>query len=738
SCPVGGPLYRMPRCGGPLETVLPGTGFRARLVDAGDYLYVAGRTEEAAHSVLRVRKSDLAASSVVLPAKLRMSPSRPFGANASHVFVLDDDGTLYRAAHVDSTFQVFSTVSTGESLVIDYVPGWGLLSIYGAVAASDSHVLWSTGVNVYRAPLDGTSAGARVEPQFGRVAQASFGERGGYFVASESIFGLTPQTVQATQRVSGLRSCCGDMQGSQRLLANGGWLFWRTPDLVSGTPESGGAAPAIMTGPAASFAVRGGRLYYVSLTGEWLLSRPATALPVPQAGEPASERYPIWQHRFGNASNRAFLDNMVVDATGAILANGYTRGPAELGAGVVPWAPPSTPVYEDANKAQFVVRYTAAGDYQWAVKVGNHEGTSAGLDETLDGPYSSLGVDATGASVVSFAPRGVSQPYFEQSRDSGPVELVKLSASGSEVWRRQFDFGWQLAVSPAGDIFINDHPRPQGANAPPLPQLLVKGMDAGANAKWSKVFTDLGVKVWSGPIAASATSVFAVANGRSANGTDTAALLKLDAPSGRGLWRLPLSGAWIASVALTPAGGAVVSGVATGYIELGNRRERVPLPGAPNIYLASVAADGTLAWIRFMQNASHYAPRIAVDGQSNVYVTGGPDSPLGTVLEPGSAPVTQFLARFDGAGRLRWIRHSAYPQIAAGTRPGVVAQGYQSDSVLDFAFTLANYAAEVQGVPATPPAACALTNVLYGNSSPLAWVALLSAAGLLVRRRVAR
>ncbi len=143
-------------------------------------------------------------------------------------------------------------------------------------------------------------------------------------------------------------------------------------------------------------------------------------------------------------------------------------------------------------------------------------------------------------------------------------------------------------------------------------------------------------------------------------------------PTGTLLWMRQIGTASTDSasgIAVGNAGHVYITGSTSG--SLGG-----PSAGNVDAFLAKYDAAGSLLWVRQVGTAAgDYANAVALDGDGHAYITGETRGSLGG---PSSGNVDAFLAKYDSAGTLLWVRQSgtaATDSIATGMAVAVDSGG---------------------------------------------------------------
>lgn len=136
-------------------------------------------------------------------------------------------------------------------------------------------------------------------------------------------------------------------------------------------------------------------------------------------------------------------------------------------------------------------------------------------------------------------------------------------------------------------------------------------------------------------------------------------LSQLDPVTGHKRWSLPTRGASVTAVVPLPDGSLLVGGDGVGTLGLGSFTFNTM--GNSVVYIARVSAAPTVDWVRNAGGATAHASAesVAVDPAGNRYVTGwyrGDANFAGHPQKSVQSSTDGFLAKYDKAGTLQWVR----------------------------------------------------------------------------------
>jgi hypothetical protein len=314
---------------------------------------------------------------------------------------------------------------------------------------------------------------------------------------------------------------------------------------------------------------------------------------------------------------------VAVDTSGNMYVTGYFLGTADFdpGAGTANLTAGET---HDA----YVVKLDASGTYVWARQFGGYNfdfGNGVAVDASgnvyVTGDFFGTADFDPGTGTANLTSAGGSDAF-----------VVKLNASGTYVWARQFggstsDSSYGVAVDASGNTYITGD------------FFSTADFDPGAGT----------------------------ANMESAGGTD-AFVVKLNA-SGTYVWARQLGGTsydYGFDVAVDASGNTYVTGsfFGTADFDPGAGTANLTIVGnSPDAYAAKLDASGTYVWARqFGGSSLDQSNGVAVDAFRNVYVTGFFDGTADFDPGAGTANLTSagrldaYVVKLESSGTYVWAR----------------------------------------------------------------------------------
>jgi hypothetical protein len=161
----------------------------------------------------------------------------------------------------------------------------------------------------------------------------------------------------------------------------------------------------------------------------------------------------VWARQFGG-SDRAYGNGVAVDALGNTYVTGHFEGTADFDPGAGTANLTSAAGAFDA----YVVKLDASGTYVWARQFGGSDrdyGNGVAVDALgntyVTGHFVGTADFDPGAGIANLTSAGSTDAY-----------VVKLDASGTYVWARQFsgsntDYGNGVAVDASGNTYVTGH-----------------------------------------------------------------------------------------------------------------------------------------------------------------------------------------------------------------------------------------------------------------------------------------
>ena len=314
------------------------------------------------------------------------------------------------------------------------------------------------------------------------------------------------------------------------------------------------------------------------------------------------------------------------------------------------------------------------------------------LDKTLSLSSNSIfangiGTDSNGnISVAGFISGGSSDNTF----------VIKLSASGSQLWLQQFnspgdDRANGITIDSSDNIYITGEASGSlfgNSNAGGIDCYVAK-YDVNGSQLWVKQFGTSSEDHSTGISAEKNGNVYVTGYsngslpGTSNLGNNDAFVVKYDA-SGNQIWvkQFGTSGEDRASGIVTDSSGNVyVSGYSSGTLP-GNKNL-----GSNDAFIAKYNATGTQLWIKqFGTSSDDYAKGISIDTSGNIYVTGYSNGSLPGNKNLGSNDA--FAAKYDANGNQLWIKQFGTSSddyangISADNRGNVYFGGYTNGNLV--------------------------------------------------------
>lgn len=286
--------------------------------------------------------------------------------------------------------------------------------------------------------------------------------------------------------------------------------------------------------------------------------------------------------------------SLSVDQNGNVFVTGEFWGRGTFGA---------TELVSAGSGDGFLAKLTADGTFAWAKSWG-----AAGNDAARG-----VDVDAQGNAYV------INSPY-----DAGPNTLEKFSSTGQSLWKKSIVGSSDVAVTPAGRIYV------VGSFTGKV------DFDPGPKTKYVTAGTNSGGFV-----------------------------LNLDANGNFG-WVSPFVGsgsAYASAVEVDGAGSVYAGGKYYGAVDFDPSGKVSTLSSAGGSYITKLSSSGSLVWARGLSGGgSNSLYGLAVDSTGNVYATGTFYSSID--LDPGAGSVVHttsgssdgdiFVVKLSSSGNYVW------------------------------------------------------------------------------------
>lgn len=374
-----------------------------------------------------------------------------------------------------------------------------------------------------------------------------------------------------------------------------------------------------------------------------------------------------WARSGGGAADNDFARGAAADSNGAIFVTGDFRGAATIGGQTVNSVGGSGDYY--------AVKYNENGTVAWVRTYGGASG-DVGVDLDTDGADNAVTTGTFGAT-VDFGSGNVLSSSGQRD-----IFVHKIATDGTTVWARKFggagnDSGNEIVTAANGDVvatgtFVGASITfPDGATRPKIgggSDVWLAKFAADGNYQTGLTVGGSGDEQGRGVSVDSAGNILLCGQftqNLSLNpafvsaGAEDAYIAKFDANNNL-LWTKHWGGAGedaARGIDPAPDGSIFVAGKFTGTVNFDGQI----LNGANgDLFVAKLAADGTLVWIRQIGGASSLSEEgaeIEADNFGNLYVAGNfaatANFPNGIQLNSIGAR-DNFVAKFDRNGNALW------------------------------------------------------------------------------------
>lgn len=314
-----------------------------------------------------------------------------------------------------------------------------------------------------------------------------------------------------------------------------------------------------------------------------------------------------WVQSAGGTSND-FGSGIAVDGNGNVYVTGYFYDTATFG---------NISKTSAGDTEIFVVKYNAAGTFQWVETAGGTF-SDAGYDITVDG---SGNVYVTGY----FSDTATFGTASKSSAGANDTFVAKYNAAGMLLWVQSIggtdgDSGQQVAVDGSGNVYVTG--------------------SFGGTANFGTIT-------------------------KTAAGTYDMFVAKYDPVAEVWRWVQTVGHTGISigrAIALDGSGNVYVTGYFENTVTFGTTSKISA--GSSDIFVVKYSTTGTMEWVQTAGGANFdQGYGIAVDGNSNVYVTGAfsGTATFGSTVKTSVGETDIFITKYNPSGTWQWT------QFAGGT-----------------------------------------------------------------------
>jgi len=625
--PVGGPIRRVPRCGGAVQMMDPGPDLVATLLDGGNVLYAVRRQDptDGAVTVVRIDKATSASKQLPLPAPVAPGLAPLVAATSTRLVYYDP---------VAGEIRTLSVGSDGPDPWSVAAPGNVTM-----LATNETTAYWSDGSSVFRAQLGITTQAESFSNAPDPVQYlAAAGDRA-YVYTYGSPSGPLGELLS-----TGPLTAVGALPNAPIAFEDGSIYYSLVSDAAGSAimrvKASDLTAPELTLRYEDKAVVNGGWLFW--LHDGYLLTRKAVPEPSPDPVLPADG--PTWVRSFDATS----LRHVAARPGGGYVISGNDSS-GNTGSG-----PPGGGTVLDES---FVSIYA---DRDTLVK--------KSILPTAN-VYEPLGIDATGNVLVPASAGGQALGW------------ILLDPSGNQIG------GGALGMTYPGTSTIGSSGMLVAAGKSLSGAMSTKAFASDGTPLWTTELPSSLVPQAVTPVLSLAvTSADRVLVGA---GTDAGTLppsgaLASVTKAGVIEWTKSFEGVSVTHVAARADGDVVIAGFAEFYFDLGAGQQLVAAPGRTNVVLAELDPAGNVRWEQSFEGTSDVA--LALDGQGAPVLAAqlpkGGFADLGAPAIHGARTASSFVARFDASGAPTSVRTWTDPASSPpSSDAGAVASGALSSPV---------------------------------------------------------
>ncbi len=423
----------------------------------------------------------------------------------------------------------------------------------------------------------------------------------------------------------------------------------------------------------------------------------------------------LWAKRAGGLFDEQG-NGIAVDSQGNSYVTGYFQDTGTFG----PGEGNETPLVTAGSADIFIAKYNSNGTLAWAKKAGGasfDQGNGIAVDNS-----GNIYVVGAFVGTATFGAGEANQTQMIAAGAGADIFVAKYNSDGTLAWAKQAggtagDSGHAIAVDGQGNSYITGlffGTATFGAGEANQTQYTAVGSfdsfiakyNSNGTLAWAKRVEGTGFNRGNGiavdgqgnsyvagvfnlmaTFGPGETNETALA---SASASDDTFIAKYNS-DGTLAWAKRAGGASDDSgfaIAVDGQGNSYVTGLFRGASTFGmgetNQTQLTSASASDDIFIAKYNSDGTLSWAkRAGGNSSDFGISIALDSQTNIYVTGqfsgtatfGPGEANQTVLSSTTVNADVFVAKYNNNGTLAWAKQVSGPNVTQGRGIAVDGQG---------------------------------------------------------------
>lgn len=417
---------------------------------------------------------------------------------------------------------------------------------------------------------------------------------------------------------------------------------------------------------------------------------------------PATAQNHSWSKGFGNSWDD-MAQGIAADTAGNVYTTGFFEGTVDFNPGVLVYNLTAT------NADIFISKLDAAGNFQWAKRIGNYDFDEA-FAITLD-QQSNIYVTGYFNSSVDFDPGPGSVILSSSAGGNGTPFILKLNSAGDFIWAKKLDgsgYGYpsSISVDRLGNVFTTGYfngtldfdPDVASYNQTGANDIYISKLDTYGDFVWARIFgsssDDRGFSVVTDSSGNSFTTGYFRNSVDFDPGTGSSIvtplagmdifLLKLDADGNFGWVKQ------IGSYGDDAAHGLVIDNsgnlILTGYFSAstdfdpGQGVHNLSCQGIKDVFVVRLDKNGDFRWAKsFGGTSQDWGNSVTVDASGNIYSTGwcfgNVDFDPGADVQSFNCGGSYYLSVLDTSGNYIGATIAYGPGQSAGTSIAVSEKG---------------------------------------------------------------